>query len=123
MVDFLRVAPPIEPYGKQNGGMILSEGAGQSFSHVTSRIRIECAHPGGYFSRRAEAEELLKHILRDLGQTEIDFVISSANGTFIDAAESHALQEASPKCAGVHRQAGLGRKRWRGRIVAGHSRG
>src|SRR4029453_18463580 len=31
-------------------------------------------------------------ILCDLGQIEIDFVISSANGTFVDQAESQALQ-------------------------------
>jgi 3-oxoacyl-(acyl-carrier-protein) synthase len=92
----LRVAPPIEPYGKQNGGMILSEGAGAILLARDGRILIECAHPGGYFSRRAEAEKLLKHILCNLGQTEIDFVISSANGTFIDAAESHALQMLLP---------------------------
>jgi 3-oxoacyl-(acyl-carrier-protein) synthase len=92
----LRVAPPIEPYGKQNCGMILSEGAGAILLARDGRIRIECAHPGGYFSRRAEAEELLKRILCDLGKTEIDFVISSANGTFIDAAESHALQTLLP---------------------------
>jgi len=92
----LRVAPPIEPYGKQNGGMILSEGAGAILLARDGRILIECAHPGGYFSRRAEAEELLKHILCDLGQTEIDFVISSANGTFVDLAESHALQRLLP---------------------------
>jgi 3-oxoacyl-(acyl-carrier-protein) synthase len=92
----LRVAPPIEPYGKQNGGMILSEGAGAILLARDGRILIECAHPGGYFSTRAEAEGLLKHILCDLGQTEIDFVISSANGTFVDAAESHALQRLLP---------------------------
>jgi 3-oxoacyl-(acyl-carrier-protein) synthase len=92
----LRVAPPIEPYGKQNCGMILSEGAGAILLARDGRIRIECAHRGGYFGRQAEAGELLKHILCDLGQTEIDFVISSANGTFIDAAESHALQRLLP---------------------------
>src|SRR5207248_3300738 len=59
----LRVAPPIEPYGKQNRGMILSEGAGAILLARDGRILIECAHPGGYFSRRAEAEKLLKHIL------------------------------------------------------------
>jgi len=92
----LRVAPPIEPYGKQNCGMILSEGAGAILLARDGRMLIECAHPGGYFSRRAEAEKLLKHILCDLAQTEIDFVISSANGTFIDVAESHALQRLLP---------------------------
>ena len=92
----LRVAPPIEPYGKQNCGMILSEGAGAILLARDGRIRIECAHPGGYFSRRAEAEKLLKHILCDLGQTEIGFVISSANGTFIDEAEQQALAQMTP---------------------------
>ena len=32
----------------------------------------------------------------DLGQVEIDFVVSSANGTFVDQAESQALQAIVP---------------------------
>jgi 3-oxoacyl-(acyl-carrier-protein) synthase len=92
----LRVAPPIEPYGNQNRGMILSEGAGAILLAHDGRINIERTHWGGYFNRRAEAENLLNHILCDLGQTEIDFVISSANGTFVDAAESRALQKLIP---------------------------
>jgi len=59
-------------------------------------VTIERAHPGGYFSRRAEAEKILKRILCDLAEVEIDFVISSANGTFVDQAESQALQEVVP---------------------------
>jgi 3-oxoacyl-(acyl-carrier-protein) synthase len=35
-------------------------------------------------------------MLRDLSQTEIDFVISSANGTFIDQAEQAALEQVIP---------------------------
>jgi 3-oxoacyl-(acyl-carrier-protein) synthase len=92
----LRAAPPIEPYGKHNCGMILSEGAGAILLAPDGRISIEYAHPGGYFRRRAEAEKLLKRILCDIGQTEIDFVIASANGTFMDAAESHTLQKLLP---------------------------
>ena len=92
----LRVAPPIEPYSNQNRGMILSEGAGAVLLAHNGRISIECAHPGGYFNRRAEAEKLLKRILCDLGQAGVDFVISSANGTFIDRAESRALEEVVP---------------------------
>jgi 3-oxoacyl-(acyl-carrier-protein) synthase len=38
----------------------------------------------------------LKRILRDLGQMETDFVISSANGTFIDRAECEALRQTIP---------------------------
>jgi 3-oxoacyl-(acyl-carrier-protein) synthase len=92
----LRVAPPIEPYTNQNRGMILSEGAGAILLTHNGRVSIECVHPGGYFGRRSDAEKLLKSILSDLGQTEIDFVSSSANGTFIDRAESEALGERVP---------------------------
>jgi 3-oxoacyl-(acyl-carrier-protein) synthase len=35
-------------------------------------------------------------MLRDLSQAEIDFVISSANGTFIDQAEQGALEQVIP---------------------------
>src|SRR6266700_101116 len=92
----LRMAPPIEPFSKQNRGMILSEGAGAIVLARDGFVTIERAHPGGYFRRRAEAEKILKRILFDLGQIEVDFVISSANGTFVDQAESQALQEIVP---------------------------
>src|SRR5215471_3230350 len=92
----LRVAPPIEPFRKQKSGMILSEGAGAILLARDGFVTIEHAHPGGYFSRRAEAEKILKRILRDLAQMEIDFIISSGNGTFIDDAESQALREIVP---------------------------
>jgi len=90
------MAPPIEPFSKKNRGMILSEGAGAILLARDGFVTIEQAHPGGHFRRRAEAEKILKGILCDLGQIEIDFVISSANGTFIDQAESPALQEIVP---------------------------
>ena len=99
-------APPIEPFGKHKRGMILSEGAGAILLARLPRrsaaeagegsFTIECAHPGGYFSRRAEAEETLKRILRDLDQGEIDLVIASANGTFVDQAECGALRAVVP---------------------------
>jgi 3-oxoacyl-(acyl-carrier-protein) synthase len=102
----LRQAPPVEPFNKQRRGMILSEGAGAvllaRLPHRSAAeagegtLTIEHAHPGGYFSRRAEAAEILKGILRDLSETEIDFVISSANGTFVDDAEYRALRALVP---------------------------
>ena len=102
----LRSAPPIEPFGKQKRGMILSEGAGAIVLACLPRrsaaeagegsITIECAHPGGCYGKRAEAEEILKRIVRDLSQVEVDFVISSANGTFIDQAEQGALEQVIP---------------------------
>jgi 3-oxoacyl-(acyl-carrier-protein) synthase len=92
----LRMAPPIEPFSKHSRGMILSEGAGAIVLARDGFVTIERAHPGGNFRRRAEAAKTLKTILRDLGQTEIDFIISSANGTFVDQAEFEALQEVVP---------------------------
>ncbi len=89
----LRLAPPIEPFSKQKRGMILSEGAGAIVLARAGPITIERAHPGGCYGKRAQAEEILKGMLRDLSQTETDFVISSANGTFIDQAEHGALEQ------------------------------
>jgi 3-oxoacyl-(acyl-carrier-protein) synthase len=92
----LRSAPPIEPFGKQKRGMILSEGAGAILLARDGPITIERAHPGGSYRKRKGAEEIVMQMLRDLGQTEIDFVISSANGTFIDQAEQRALEQLLP---------------------------
>lgn len=92
----LRLGPPIEPFNKQNHGIILSEGAGAIVLTRDASLMIEHAHPGGYFSKRSEAETILQRMLSDLAQTEIDFVISSANGTFVDHAECQALQQVLP---------------------------
>ena len=92
----LRLAPPMEPFSKRERGMILSEGAGAILLARGGPITIERAHPGGCYGKRAEAEEILKRMLSDLNQTETDFVISSANGTFIDQAERRALEQVIP---------------------------
>jgi 3-oxoacyl-(acyl-carrier-protein) synthase len=92
----LRAAPPIEPFSKQKRGMILSEGAGAILLAREGGFAIESAHPVGYFTKRAEAVEILKRILRDLSLREIDLVVSSANGTFVDEAECRALKAVIP---------------------------
>jgi 3-oxoacyl-(acyl-carrier-protein) synthase len=92
----LRSAPPIQPFNKQKRGMILSEGAGAIVLARGGPITIERVHPGGCYGKRAEAEEILMRMLRDLSETETDFVISSANGTFIDQAEQEALEQVIP---------------------------
>ena len=104
----LRSAPPIEPFGKQKRGMILSEGAGAILLAREGTIIIERAHPGGCYGRRGEAEEILKGILRDLSQVEIDFVISSANGTFIDQVEQVALEQVIPDAIAYTAKPALG---------------
>src|SRR4030095_12573909 len=68
----LRLEPPIEPFSKRNRGMILSEGAGAIVLARDGFVTIERAHLGGYFCKRAEAEKILKRILCDLGQTEVE---------------------------------------------------
>jgi 3-oxoacyl-(acyl-carrier-protein) synthase len=91
----LRSAPPIEPFG-QRRGMILSEGAGAVLLAQKGLFAIESAHPGGYFTKRVQAEKTLERILRDLAESKIDLVISSANGTFVDQAECKALERVVP---------------------------
>src|SRR5205809_772621 len=80
----LRPAPPIEPFGNRNRGMVLSEGAGSVLIARNGLFSIESAHPGGHFATQSQAGEVLERIVRDLAKVEIDVVISSANGTFID---------------------------------------
>lgn len=102
----VRLTPPVEPFSAKKRGMILSEGAGavllarlprHSAAEAADRpVVIERAHPGMSYWRRAEAKEILRQIMRDLSQGEIDFVISSANGTFIDHAECEALRQTVP---------------------------
>jgi 3-oxoacyl-(acyl-carrier-protein) synthase len=92
----LRSSAPIEPFSAQKRGMILSEGAGAILLARQGPFTIEYAHPGGCFSKRAEAGDILKEILKDLSETQIDFVISSANGTFVDQAESEAIGQIIP---------------------------
>src|SRR4029453_1184353 len=79
----LRLTPPLEPFDEKKRGMILSEGAGAVLLARDGPVVIECTHAAMCYQRRSEAEGVLKRILYDLGQMEIDFVISSANGTFI----------------------------------------
>jgi 3-oxoacyl-(acyl-carrier-protein) synthase len=104
----LRAAPPIEPFGKEKRGMILSEGAGAILLARDGPITIERAHPGGSYRKREEAEEIVMQMLRALGQTEIDFVISSANGTFIDQAEQRALEQVLPDAIAYTAKPALG---------------
>ena len=92
----LRSSPPIEPFSAQQRGMILSEGAAAILLAREGPFTIEFAHPGGCFTKRAEVCDILKQILGDLSEIQIDFVISGANGTFVDQAESEAIGQIVP---------------------------
>jgi 3-oxoacyl-(acyl-carrier-protein) synthase len=93
----LRPSPPIEPFRQIPRGMILSEGAGAVLLRRGGPMIIERSHGGGCYRKRAEAETILTEIVRDLNQAKTDFVISSANGTFVDKAECSALSRVIPK--------------------------
>jgi len=85
----LRAAPPIEPFAPQPRGMILSEGAGAVLLAREGALTLERIHPGGNFARRRELVRELDAIARALQTGDAtNLVIASANGTFIDAAES-----------------------------------
>ena len=92
----LRLEPPVEPFSEVGRGMILSEGAGAIVLARDGSLMIERTHAGGYYRKRTEAEEILKRIICDLTESKVDFVISSANGTFIDKAECSALRQTVP---------------------------
>src|SRR5436309_1784484 len=92
----LRLAPPLEPCNKTARGMILSEGAGAILLSRTGSIIIAQIDAGTYYRKRTETEEILSRILSNLTQDEVDLVISSANGTFIDQAECRALRRILP---------------------------
>jgi 3-oxoacyl-(acyl-carrier-protein) synthase len=92
----LRLTPPVEPFAKIARGMILSEGAGAILLGREGSINIERTHAGGYYRKRTEAGKVLKKVLSDLVETKIDIVIASANGTFIDKAESGAISRVIP---------------------------
>ena len=76
--------------------MILSEGAGAILLSRTGSIIIAQIDAGAYYRKRTETEEILSRILSNLTQDEVDLVISSANGTFIDQAECRALRRIIP---------------------------
>src|SRR5947208_14347832 len=76
--------------------MILSEGAGAVLLSRTGPIMIAQTDAGAYYRKRTETEEILSRILSNLTQSEVDFVISSANGTFIDQAECSSLRRILP---------------------------
>jgi 3-oxoacyl-(acyl-carrier-protein) synthase len=87
----LRLAPPIEPFNRPPRGMILSEGAGAILLARKGAVVIERTHAGGNFPTHAEAWRTLQQVISDLSESEAELVISSANGTFVDEAESQAL--------------------------------
>ena len=89
----LRLAPPIEPFASAPRGMILSEGAGALLLTRDGATRINKIAAGTNFKRQREAAACVSDVFAELGDTKVDLVVGSANGTFIDAAETAATRE------------------------------
>lgn len=85
----LRAAPPIESFAIPPRGMILSEGAGAVLLAREGDLILDAVHPGRNFRRQSELVKELEIICGELPAADgFDLLLASANGTFIDAAES-----------------------------------
>lgn len=87
----LRSHPPIEPFGRSPRGTIVSEGAGAIVVARQGKIRIKATHAGAYYKTRQHLAGIARQVLREIDASPGSLVVSSANGTFIDAAERAAL--------------------------------
>jgi 3-oxoacyl-(acyl-carrier-protein) synthase len=92
----LRSTAPIEPFEKPPRGTVLSEGAGAILLGRGGDICIDKIAAGTNFRRQSEAGDALEKIFAKLAKMEIDLVVASANGTFVDAAEYAAVQRNCP---------------------------
>jgi 3-oxoacyl-(acyl-carrier-protein) synthase len=93
----LRSEAPIQPFQRPPRGTILSEGAGAVLLSRNGRLLLEKIAAGTNFRKQSEAGDSLGKIFAELGDTEIDLVVASANGTFIDAGEQAAALRNCPK--------------------------
>jgi hypothetical protein len=65
-------------------------------------LPLEAVHPGVAFGKRAHAAAAIDRVLSDLtGSSPVDGLVSGANGTFGDAAESAAVARHFPAAAGA----------------------
>jgi 3-oxoacyl-(acyl-carrier-protein) synthase len=69
----------------------LAEGGGAIVLERDGDLRVE-TQPGVSFSRRRDAAAALRSVA---GDWQADFVVSGANGTFIDRVEAHVLPRAT----------------------------
>jgi len=92
----LRSVPPVEPFQQPPRGTILSEGAGALLLGRSGEIRLEKITAGTNFRKQREAGEALRKIFEELAEDNVDLVVASANGTFIDSAEHDAMLRSCP---------------------------
>jgi len=92
----LKSQRPIVPFREPPLGTILSEGAGALLLARKGFARVVSIHAGGNFSHQRQAPHILGRILHDLRDPDA-CMIASANGTFVDLAESEAIRRISPE--------------------------
>lgn len=80
----------------------LGEGAAALVLTRDQGLPLEAVHPGVAFGKRAHAAAAIDRVLSDLtGSSPVDGLVSGANGTFGDAAESAAVARHFPAAAGA----------------------
>ena len=104
----LRSAPPIQPFQRPPRGTILSEGAGAVVLSRNGGIRLEKIAAGTNFRKQSEARDSVEKIFEELCVGEIDLVVASANGTFVDQAERAAISAHCSKARVYPIKAALG---------------
>ncbi|HEY4283054.1 MAG TPA: beta-ketoacyl synthase N-terminal-like domain-containing protein [Chthoniobacterales bacterium] len=92
----LRPGGPVKVFEKRSRGMILSEGAGAVLLSRKAPFQIAAISAGSHFTRRSEVASALAGALTNVGSGNDAIVISSANGTFVDAAELEAIEQVLP---------------------------
>jgi 3-oxoacyl-(acyl-carrier-protein) synthase len=103
----LKSRPPIEPFSDPPRGTILSEGAGAVLLARDGTIKVDSVHAGGNFFHQRDAPGLLDRILKDLRNSS-GCIVSSANGTFVDLAESAAIKSEMPEATVYSSKPALG---------------
>lgn len=82
----------MELYRTPPRGTVLGEGAAAVVLNRRGDIRLEASHEGVPFFSRSNAGNALERVLEALEPAgPVDFVVGSANGTFVDQAEQVAV--------------------------------
>jgi 3-oxoacyl-(acyl-carrier-protein) synthase len=98
-----------EAYREWRLPVTLSEGAAALVLSREGRWRCAAIHDGIPFAGQNAARSALRKVLGDLAETaSAEVVVASANGTFIDAIESAALDDFFPQATRISPKAALG---------------
>lgn len=104
----LRAAPPVEPFRSPARGTVLSEGAGAVLLDRVGPTVVDAIDGGCNFIHQRDAAKCVEQIFANLGVSDDDLIVASANGTFVDAAESAAIRRHSPAAQVFAPKAALG---------------